>query len=220
MIDARFQQTAHGFVKLTAVRSEAGAWRRCVAGETPHAIVARVMGIDTFSIVTNGELDGLDGLAAGATYGVGLNGLLEVGRTPIVARVVRSTTLLVDLSAASTTSAATDLSGINSAILTLQGSLSALTTAVGTKADNTISITGQFSVTGGGDLTANRQLRLVNDSPNPGYAQYYGTNFRGTKGWFPLVSGPQPLFDRHSAGYTVQMPRDFNGIAARSALGI
>ena len=141
MNDARFQQTAHGFTKLTAVRSEEGAWRRCVAGETPHAIVARVFGIDTFAIVTNGELDGLENLTAGATYGVGTNGDLQVGVTPVVARVVRSTTLLIDLSVAAS-GGTTDLSGINAAIADLQDAVAQTVIAAGgpTGSANTVPV--------------------------------------------------------------------------------
>ena len=141
MNDARFQQTAHGFTKLTAVRSEAGAWRRCVAGEAPHAIVARVMGLDTFSIVTNGELDGLDALTAGATYGVGTNGDLQVGLSPTVARVVRSTAILVDLSTA-TASGSSDLSAINAAIAALQTAIAQTVIVAGgpTGSSNTVPV--------------------------------------------------------------------------------
>jgi len=139
--DARFQQTAHGFTKLTAVRSEAGAWRRCVTGEAPHAIVARVMGLDTFSIVTNGELDGLDALTAGATYGVGTNGDLQTGITPTVARVVRSTTILVDLSVA-TTSTASELSALSAAIAALQSEVAETVIVAGgpTGSSNTVPV--------------------------------------------------------------------------------
>lgn len=219
MLEARFQQAAHGFNKLTAVRSEAGAWRRCTAGETPHGIVARVYGTDTFSIVTNGELDGLENLPTGGTYAVGTNGDMVVSATGIVARVVRSTTLLIDLSSTAT-GTSTDLSGINSALSDLTSDLSDLSATVATKADASTTITGIFSVTGGGYLTANRTLQLLNDAPNPGTKQYYGTATTGVKGWFPLVSGPQTPFNRHSAGYTVQAPVDFNGTVARSCLGL
>lgn len=54
---------------------------------------------------------------------------------------------------------------------------------------NARTITGANSVTGGGDLTANRTLSLVNDSTSPGASRYYGTDGSGTKGFFPLPSG-------------------------------
>jgi len=40
------------------------------------------------------------------------------------------------------------------------------------------------SLTGGGDLSADRTLQLVNDSGAPGANQHYGTDGAGTKGWF------------------------------------
>lgn len=44
----------------------------------------------------------------------------------------------------------------------------------------------QHSLTGGGDLSANRTLSLVNDEESPGNSEYYGTNSGGTKGYHPL----------------------------------
>lgn len=49
-------------------------------------------------------------------------------------------------------------------------------------------ITGTLSVTGGGNLSANRTFSLVNDSLAPGSDRYYGTNAAGTKGWHNLPS--------------------------------
>ena len=57
-------------------------------------------------------------------------------------------------------------------------------TAVAGKASSAITITGTLSVSGGGDLTANRTLSLVNDSGAPGSLKYYGTDPSGTKGYF------------------------------------
>lgn len=45
------------------------------------------------------------------------------------------------------------------------------------------------SITGGGDLTSDRTLSLVNDVLAPGATQYYGTNGAGTKGWYPFTAG-------------------------------
>lgn len=55
--------------------------------------------------------------------------------------------------------------------------------AMGAVAD-TRSILTTNSLTGGGDLSADRTLQLVNDSGAPGANQHYGTNGAGTKGWF------------------------------------
>lgn len=44
------------------------------------------------------------------------------------------------------------------------------------------------SLAGGGDLTQDRSLQLVNDTSAPGNTKYYGTNSSGVKGWFDLTS--------------------------------
>jgi len=53
----------------------------------------------------------------------------------------------------------------------------------------TITITGATSLTGGGDLTANRTLSLVGDVAAPGNSFYYGTNATGVKGFYTLPTG-------------------------------
>lgn len=50
-------------------------------------------------------------------------------------------------------------------------------------------ITTSGSLTGGGDLSANRTLSLVGDNASPGASTYYGTDGSGTKGFFALPSG-------------------------------
>ena len=42
------------------------------------------------------------------------------------------------------------------------------------------------SLTGGGPLTANLTLELVNDSSSPGNSHFYGTDGSGAKGWYAL----------------------------------
>lgn len=49
-------------------------------------------------------------------------------------------------------------------------------------------VTGTKSVTGGGALTTNLTLELVNDQTSPGLLYYYGTDVGGSKGWFPFSS--------------------------------
>lgn len=65
----------------------------------------------------------------------------------------------------------------------------AVQTALQTKPNETLTITGANSITGGGDLTANRTFSLVNDNSAPGADRYYGTNGSGAKGYFALPSG-------------------------------
>lgn len=57
------------------------------------------------------------------------------------------------------------------------------------KADKTTTISGANSITGGGDLSANRTLSLVNDATTPGTSKYYGTDGTGTKGYYNLPGG-------------------------------
>lgn len=46
------------------------------------------------------------------------------------------------------------------------------------------------SLTGGGNLSADRVFSLVNDSLSPGNSYYYGTNGAGTKGFYALPTPP------------------------------
>lgn len=55
------------------------------------------------------------------------------------------------------------------------------------------------SITGGGNLTADRSFSLVNDVTSPGNSYYYGTNAVGTKGFF------------HFSSYLPLTPVDMNG---------
>lgn len=63
---------------------------------------------------------------------------------------------------------------------------SATQSALNTKTDKTVTVTGTSSLAGGGDLSANRTLSLVNDATNPGNSKYYGTDGSGSKGYFSL----------------------------------
>lgn len=47
-------------------------------------------------------------------------------------------------------------------------------------------IEGIISIVGGGDLSADRQLTLINDVNRPGPSKYYGTNSESVKGWHDL----------------------------------
>lgn len=58
--------------------------------------------------------------------------------------------------------------------------------ALDAKADETITVSGGTSLTGGGDLTVNRTLTLVNDAATPGNSRYYGTDGAGTKGFHAI----------------------------------
>jgi hypothetical protein len=57
------------------------------------------------------------------------------------------------------------------------------------KTDSSRQINTTNSLTGGGDLTANRTLSLVGDASSPGNNQYYGTDGTGAKGFHAIPSG-------------------------------
>lgn len=50
-------------------------------------------------------------------------------------------------------------------------------------------VSGAGSVTGGGNLSADRSLQLAGDEASPGNSKYYGTNSSGDKGFYPLPAG-------------------------------
>jgi hypothetical protein len=54
---------------------------------------------------------------------------------------------------------------------------------------DTRSINTTGSLTGGGNLSADRTIGLVNDSAAPGNSFYYGTNSTGVKGFYALPAG-------------------------------
>lgn len=62
-------------------------------------------------------------------------------------------------------------------------------TALDGKVDDTLSVSGADSITGGGALSTDRSLSLVGDAAAPGNNQYYGTNGTGTKGYHALPAG-------------------------------
>ncbi len=51
---------------------------------------------------------------------------------------------------------------------------------------NTRAVNTRYSLSGGGALSADLTLELVNDVSSPGNSQYYGTDSGGTRGWFSL----------------------------------
>lgn len=79
-------------------------------------------------------------------------------------------------------------------ILRLTGDLGGTATSptvpgLANKADTTRQVATTHSLTGGGDLSANRTLSLVNDAATPGNSKYYGTNGSGAKGYHDIPTG-------------------------------
>lgn len=87
------------------------------------------------------------------------------------------------------TSASVGLGNVNNTSDANKPVSTAAQTALNGKADNTVTVTGATSLTGGGNLTANRTISLVGDSATPGNSKYYGTNGSGTKGYYDLPAG-------------------------------
>lgn len=69
-----------------------------------------------------------------------------------------------------------------------QSKINNLSTDLSNKADTSTTVTGTGSLNGGGDLSANRTLALVNDNASPGNNYYYGTDASGNKGYHALSS--------------------------------
>lgn len=70
------------------------------------------------------------------------------------------------------------------------GDIDGLDAALVAKAPAARSIATTGSLTGGGDLSANRSLSLSGDETSPGNGKYYGTNAGGVKGFHPLPTVP------------------------------
>lgn len=80
-------------------------------------------------------------------------------------------------------------------------------TALDLKVDETVSVSGGTSLTGGGVLTTNRTITLLNDSATPGNSMYYGTNATGTKGFYAIpASDPNLGGDLTGTASTAQIP--------------
>jgi len=77
-----------------------------------------------------------------------------------------------------------------SSLITLDNTTGAISLSVSsTIVVNTRAINTSSSITGGGDLTSDRTITLVNDSAAPGNSKYYGTDAGGIKGFFSLPAG-------------------------------
>lgn len=69
------------------------------------------------------------------------------------------------------------------------------------------------SLTGGGDLSADLSLSLVNDNASPGLTFYYGTDASGVKGFFALTAGTTSPLTTKGDVYT------FSTVNARLGVG-
>lgn len=83
----------------------------------------------------------------------------------------------------------------------------------------TLQINTLGSLQGGGSLTTNRNLSLVNDAVNPGESKYYGTDINGIKGYFNLpIGGGGPGVGDNWGVQTVQSDITLTGSGLASDL--
>ncbi len=83
---------------------------------------------------------------------------------------------------------------------------------LGNKADTSTTVTGANSISGGGDLSTNRTLSLVNDSATPGNSMYYGTDGTGSKGFHSIpVDDPAMGGDLSGTASNAQIVADAVG---------
>jgi len=77
------------------------------------------------------------------------------------------------------------------------------------------------SLTGGGDLSADRTLSLVNDNATPGNSYYYGTNPGGVKGWYVLATptAAQVSYSNTLSGLAATNVQDAIDLLAAAAAG-
>ena len=131
-----------------------------------------------------GTVTQVDGTAGEITGGpITVTGTLGLATTGVAAASYGSASSVAQVTF-DTKGRATTASSVPISIADTQ--VVGLVAALAGKADDSITITGATSVTGGGDLTANRTLSLVNDVGSPGVLKYYGTDSGGTKGFFTL----------------------------------
>lgn len=120
-------------------------------------------------------------------WGDVLNDFLSVGHNP-------DGTLKLPPSSGNAPDATTTSKGVVQLAGDLSGTAAAPTVpGLASKVDTSRQINTSNSVTGGGDLTANRTLSLVGDAASPGNNQYYGTNGSGTKGFHAIPSSDPSL---------------------------
>lgn len=91
------------------------------------------------------------------------------------------TSISIDPGAVSTTELGGDITAAGKDLLN-DASVSAQRTTLGVP-PSTRSIATANSLAGGGDLSADRTIQLVNDSASPGANKVYGTDASGVKGW-------------------------------------
>lgn len=139
----------------------------------------RVSAIGTHSVAVEaiGGGDGGDGAPTGAQY---VTLATHAGLSAERVLVVGAGLSLTDGGAGSNVEVALDAD---------VDDVDGLTDALSGKAATSRSVSTQHSLTGGGNLTADRTLSLVGDEASPGEGKYYGTDGEGNKGYHALPGG-------------------------------
>jgi hypothetical protein len=122
----------------------------------------------------------LSDIGAGTVTSVGLttiNGAISISNSPITS----SGNISINIQNAS---------GSQLGLLT-----SADWNTFNTKVSPSRAVNTQYSIQGGGNLTADRFLSLVGDTASPGINKYYGINGSGARGWYDtsILSGGGPI---------------------------
>lgn len=152
----------------------------------------------TVTVVSSSGLDAI--LAAATTVNAGVMSAADKTKLDGVATAATANATDAQLRDRSTHTGAQAISTVTNLQTTLDGKAATthahaiadttgLQAALTAKADNTITITGATSLTGGGSLSANRTISLVGDSATPGNSKYYGTNGTGSKGYYDIPAG-------------------------------
>jgi len=92
-----------------------------------------------------------------------------------------------------------------------------IATALGfTPVTNARTLSGTKSITGGGDLTANRTFELVNDETSPTARKFYSTNGSASKGWRTIEKLDLPSIV--SVGSIPYVEREYIGFSGANAI--
>ncbi|HCS23643.1 MAG TPA: hypothetical protein DIW20_07840, partial [Rhodospirillaceae bacterium] len=211
-----WQAAALGMAQVSGLASALAGKAAATHGHTPADISGLDAALDSKADSAHGhDMDAISGLAAAlaakannahthssADIG-GLSLILEdyapAAHTHGTADIDGLTAALAAKAAAAHTHEISAVSGLGDA-LDSRAPLShahaitdvtGLESALDAKAAANRSIGAAGSLTGGGDLSADRSFALNGDETTPGADKYYGTNGAGAKGFHPLPEAPE-----------------------------
>lgn len=122
--------------------------------------------------------------------------LRQGAATSVVGRAANSVGNLADIAAGADGDVLRRSGGVlgfgpiaQSSVTNLVSDLAALSASIAAKVSPSRAINTANSLTGGGDLSADRTLSLVNDLSSPGANKFYGTDGSGVRGWYAVSTG-------------------------------